>query len=182
MAISEVLASRLQESFGLVRGVVTVVPANPSWPVVYHMLAAELLPSLPNSVVTVEHVGSTAVPGLVAKPILDIAVGVRTGEGPDDASRALEDFGFLYRGDAEGIELYQNFAFELSDGVRLINAHIVRYAGEEWTQYLAFRDRLRADVYARDEYGKIKNDLAKQFSYDRRSYIAGKTAFVVGGH
>lgn len=132
MGISEALACRLQESLGLARGVVAVVPPDPAWPVVCHLFAAELLPELPDSVVTVEHVGSTAVPGLAAKPILDIAVGVRTGASPDDASQALEDFGFLRRGDAEGAELDRNFGFEVTERVRLVNAHMVRYASPEW--------------------------------------------------
>lgn len=182
MAISEALARRLQESFGLARGVVAVVPADTAWPTVYHLLAAELLPALPESVVTVEHVGSTAVPGLAAKPILDIAVGVRAGADPSEASRALEDFGFLRRGDAEGAELDRNFGFELVDRVRLVNAHLVRYAGREWMQYVRFRDRLRADVHARDEYAGIKSDLAGRFSSDRQAYLAGKAAFVLGDH
>jgi len=172
------LASRLQESFGLTRGVVTIVPADPVWPVVFHQLAAELLPALPDSVVTVEHIGSTAVPGLPAKPILDLAVGVRPDADPENASQALEDFGFLRRADADGAELDRNFGLELAERVRLVNAHLVRYAGPQWSWYVLFRDRLRADVRARDEYARIKGDLAGRFGSDRRSYVAGKTGFV----
>lgn len=181
MSISEPLASSLQASFGLARGVVTVSPTDPAWPSTYHQLAAELLPKLPESVVAIEHVGSTAVPGLAAKPILDIAVGVRDGADPEDASLALEDFGFLRRGDVEGAELDRTFGFELADRVRLINAHLIRYAGAEWTQYVMFRDRLRVDSQARDEYARIKSGLAEDFPADRQSYIAGKTAFVLDG-
>lgn len=179
MLISETLASSLQASFGLTRGVVTVSPTDPAWPSTYHQLAAELLPMLPDSVVTIEHVGSTAVPGLAAKPILDITVGVREGADPKAASRALEDFGFLRRGDVEGAELDRTFGFELADRVRLINAHMIRYAGSEWTQYVMFRDRLRADILERDKYARIKSGLAEEFPSDRQSYIAGKTAFVL---
>lgn len=179
MLISDLLSSKLRQSFGLVRGAVTVAPADPSWTVVFHLLAAELLTHLPESVVALEHVGSTAVLGLPAKPILDIAVGVRDGDDPASVTRAMEEFGFLRRGDAEGDELDRNFGLELDDRVRLVNAHMVRYDGPLWWQYVAFRDRLRADSRARDEYAEIKLELTRQFSSDRKSYIAGKTAFVI---
>lgn len=155
-----------------------MAPPDPCWPVVFHLFAAELLPVLPGSVVAIEHVGSTAVPRLAAKPILDIAVGVRAAADPEEVSQALERFGFLRRGDAEGAELDRNFGFELADRIRLVNAHLVRYAGPEWNGYVAFRDRLRADVGACDDYARLKAGLARGFSHDRGSYVEGKSAFV----
>lgn len=178
MAISNLLASRLREVVGLPRGVVLVLPANPAWAPLFHLFAAELLPRLPPSVVTVEHVGSTAVPGLAAKPILDVAVGVRANADPDEASQALENFGFLRRGDHDGPGLARNFGFELEERVRLLNVHMVTYTGPHWIGYLAFRDRLRADSHARDEYASIKRELAEQHSSDRQAYLDGKAAFV----
>lgn len=159
-----------------------ITPADPEWAATYHHFVAELLPHLPDAVVTVEHIGSTAVPGLAAKPILDIAVGLRGGFDPEEASAALESFGFTRRGDSPGPEVDRNFGFELEDRVRLVNAHLVRYGGREWTAYVSFRDRLRADDGARDAYARIKRDLAENFPSDRLAYISGKTTFILGDH
>ncbi len=145
---------------------------------IFHLLAAELLPHLPESVVAVEHVGSTAVPGLPAKPILDVAIGVRAEVDPSDVTSALERFGFLRRGDVVGPRLDRNFGLELDDRIRSVNAHLVQYGAEEWYAYLAFRDRLRADPAARDEYAGTKLRLARDFPDDRTSYLEGKSEFV----
>lgn len=177
--ISNQVAARLRGSFGLRRGVVTISPAHPAWAATYHLFVAELLPHLPTTVVAVEHIGSTAVPGLPAKPILDMAIGLRTGAESVEATEALVSFGFSLRGESTGPELDSNFGFELEERVRLVNAHLVRYAGREWSAYLSFRDRLRADETARDEYAKVKIELANRFPSDRTSYIDAKTAFIV---
>lgn len=75
--------------------------------------------------------------------------------------------------------IFHLLAAELSRGtVRLVNAHLVSYGSPEWTVYLQFRDQLRADPRARDEYAKTKVRLAGSFPNDRASYIDGKSAFV----
>ena len=178
MTISAELALRFGTSLGLRRGEVRLALTDPAWPVIFHLLTAELLPYLPESVVAVEHVGSTAVPGLVAKPILDLAIGVRTGADPAVPTAALLKFGFLLRGDVPGPRLDRNFGLELDDRVRSVNAHLVQYRAEEWAAYLAFRDRLRSDPVARDEYARTKITLARDFPGDRASYLDGKSEFV----
>ena len=178
LSLSLQLAARLRTSLGLRRGEVRLDPADPTWPVIFHLLAAELLPQLPESVVAVEHVGSTAVPGLVAKPILDLAIGVRADADPAAATEALQRFGFLRRGDVVGPRLDRNFGFELEDRIRLVNAHLVTYRAREWDAYLEFRDRLRADPRARDRYASIKITLARHFPDDRTAYVDGKTGFI----
>lgn len=178
MKISDELALRFRSSLGLRRGDVRLVQADPAWPVIFHLLAAELLPRLPASVVAIEHVGSTAVPELVAKPILDLAIGVRADTDPDEPTRALQEIGFLLRGDVAGPRLDRNFGLELDDRVRSVNAHLVLYGAEEWRAYLTFRDRLRSDPAAREEYARTKIDLARDFPNDRTSYLDGKSEFV----
>lgn len=178
MVITQRLADRLRTSLGLRRGVVELAPYDPAWPVIFHELAAELLPHLPAAVVAVEHVGSTAVPGLPAKPILDVAIGVRRDADAPVVTAALERCGFLPRAESGEPELQRNFGLELEDRVRLVNAHLVRYGGPPWLAYLQFRDRLRADEAARDDYAKIKFDLARRFGEDRQGYVDGKTSFV----
>jgi GrpB-like predicted nucleotidyltransferase (UPF0157 family) len=91
---------------------------------------------------------------------------------------ALQEFGFLLRGDVPGPRLDRNFGLELDDRVRSVNAHLVQYGAEEWAAYLAFRDRLRSDPVARDEYARTKITLARDFPGDRASYLDGKSEFV----
>ena len=118
--------------------------------------------------------GCVAVPGLPAKPILDIAIGVRAGADAATVNDALTSFGFLYRGDAEGARLNRMFGWEDRPCRRVINAHVVTYESPEWRSYLEFRDRLRSDAAARESYAQIKRSLAERFAGDRPSYVAGK--------
>jgi len=101
---------------GLERGALVIAEPDRRWPVAFHRLAALLLPALPGGVVAVEHVGSTAVPGLPAKPILDLAVGVGSTTDAAAADQALQEFGFLRRGEEDGPDLNRNFGLELVRG------------------------------------------------------------------
>lgn len=117
-------------------------------------------------------------PGLVAKPILDTAVGLQVDADPSEATSSLQAYGFLPRAVAEGDRLDRNFGLQLEDRVRLVNAHLVRYGEREWNAYLRFRDQLRADPGARDQYARIKINLARSFPTERMPYLDGKTEFV----
>ena len=165
---------------GLERGAIAIAPPDRMWPVVFHRLAAQLLPALPDAVVAVEHIGSTAVPGLPAKPILDVAVGVRAASGVDAVDEALQDFGFLRRGHEAGPDLHRNFGLELVPRIRLVNAHLVVYGSHPWVAYLRFRDHLRTDPAARDAYAALKQELAVVHAGDRPAYVEAKTAHIAG--
>jgi GrpB-like predicted nucleotidyltransferase (UPF0157 family) len=163
---------------GLARGEVRLVPSDPSWPATFERVRARLRSALPESVVAVEHIGSTAVPGLPAKPILDIALGVRPDAELEPLGQALEALGLIFRGRTEDGTLDLNYGLEYPERHRLMNAHVVAYNGEQWRAYLAFRDRLRADPDARDRYAGLKASLAAEVGHDRKAYVAGKTAFI----
>ena len=164
---------------GLTRGEVSLTPSDPAWPAAYEQLASKLRAALSDSAIAVEHVGSTAVPGLPAKPILDVALGMRPGVDPDTVVEALTSLGFIYRGAAEedeGLDLM--FGWEDTPRHRVVNLHVATYGGRRWREWVVFRDRLRADDRARDAYAALKADLARRFPNDRQAYIAGKDAFV----
>lgn len=163
---------------GLERGALVVAEPDRRWPVAFHRLAALLLPALPEGVVAVEHVGSTAVPGLPAKPILDVAVGVGSTTDAAAADQALQEFGFLRRGEEDGPDLNRNFGLELVPRIRLVNAHLVVFGARPWRDYLTFRDRLRADPVARDAYAELKRGLAVTHAGNRPRYVEAKTAHV----
>lgn len=178
LAVEDALAG---SGLGLARGEVRLVPSTSSWQAAYERLAPTLRAALGDLAIAVEHIGSTAVPGLPAKPILDIAVGLRPRVDEGAVVEALEGLGFIYRGaaqDDDGLNLM--FGWEDAPRRRLANLHVVAHGGRRWREWVGFRDRLRADDQLRDEYAALKADLARRFPNDRQAYIAGKDAFVNG--
>jgi GrpB-like predicted nucleotidyltransferase (UPF0157 family) len=134
-------------------------------------------PALGDSACGVEHVGSTAVSGLSAKPIIDIAVGSRPGGAVAELRARLEPHGFIHRGDM-GSQGGVLFVLETAPWHRIAHVHVVPYGGESWVGYLAFRDLLRRDPAARDSYVRLKRTLAQRFPGDRAAYTAGKDQLV----
>ena len=105
----------------------------------FDRLAAELRGALGEWAVAVEHVGSTAVLGLVAKPILDLAVGLASTTDPDHVIPAIEGLGCQFRGDKGDTGGLLLFVLEDRPAHRIAYVHVVPYGSEKWRQYLAFR-------------------------------------------
>lgn len=164
---------------GLDYGTVGLVAARAEWSEVAERLADALRGALGESSVSVEHVGSTAVPGLAAKPIIDLAVGVRHHLPREAVRESLEGLGYDFRGDAGDAG---GLVFVLSDRPqhRVAHAHVVEYAGSQWDRYLAFRNLLLRHESARAVYERAKSDLAEKFPNDRKSYQAAKEGVVNG--
>ena len=162
---------------GLERGTVRVVPSDDEWPVAFAQERHCLCQHIGHLVLDIQHVGSTAVPGLAAKPIIDIAVAVAS---PADVQRCrplLVELGYLDRGDA-GREGGYVFVKERAPEVRTHHLHMVTIDDPQWANYLCFRDRLRADAALRKEYAALKWKLQERFAYDRQGYTAAKDAFI----
>jgi GrpB-like predicted nucleotidyltransferase (UPF0157 family) len=160
---------------------VEVADSDPRWQLVFDGLAAELRPALAGLDAAVEHVGSTSVPGLAAKPIIDIAIGVRGDIAIDRIIRLLEPLGYIYRRD-EGASGGHLFVVDEDGqpGHRIAFVHVVAIDDPQWSRYLAFRDRLREDPDARAAYERLKRQLAAEFPRDRVGYTAAKEAFIQG--
>ena len=163
-------------SLGLESGTVRVVPYDPAWPDLYEAEVARLAPILAahGVLLAFEHMGSTAVPGLAAKPILDILAGRHSDLARDEAIAAIEAAGYIYRGE-QGIP---NRDFFRRGTPRQYHLHLAAVGGEFWNDHLAFRNYLRADAAAAAEYSELKRVLAARFPFDREAYIEGKTGFV----
>lgn len=162
---------------GLDHGVVELVESDGRWGAAYDLLASALKPGLGAVAVEIEHVGSTAVPGLAAKPILDVAVGLMPGIDIKEVTTLLEQMGFEYRGD-NGDQGGRLFVLNARPRHRVAHVHVVEHGDVRWHRYIAFRDRLRQDVEARASYEAAKRHLARQFPGDRASYTAGKASVV----
>jgi GrpB-like predicted nucleotidyltransferase (UPF0157 family) len=126
----------------------------------------------------IKHVGSTAIPGILAKPILDIAVAVACFEGASVCIAPLEALGYLYRGE-HGIPRRHYFVLRAPQGdARLVHLHMLEIQSANWEDHLLFRDYLRAHPAEAQAYQALKQQLAARFRHDRHAYTKGKTAFV----
>ena len=126
----------------------------------------------------IEHVGSTSVAGLPAKPIVDLAVGVRRFEDVWPLVARLEENGFFHvpQNDDE-TQIFFSCRGEEAD-VRTRHIHVVLLEGKEWRDYLYFRDALRRDSNLRAQYAQLKKELGERFPKDRNAYTEGKAAWI----
>lgn len=162
---------------GLTYGTVELAETDPAWEATYRRLADSLSRALSSHAPTIEHIGSTAVHGLPAKPILDIAVGLSENVPVDELSAALTPLGYIFRGD-KGEEGGLLFVLEDRPWHRVAAVHAVAHRGAQWNQYLAFRELLRRDASVRESYAQLKRSLARDFPNDRRAYTAAKHSFI----
>jgi GrpB-like predicted nucleotidyltransferase (UPF0157 family) len=152
---------------------VEVVDYDPAWADLFQRERERLREALGSQAAAVEHVGSTAVPGLAAKPVLDILVGAATFPLPDDRLAALAALGYEYRGD-NGVPGRQFFR----TNPRTRHLHVVEHGGEEWRRLLLFRDYCRAHPEVAREYEALKRKLSLDHPNERGHYTGGKSAFI----
>ena len=163
-------------TLGLTRGLVALADHDVSWRDEFLAEREILGAALAEFGCEIEHVGSTAGPGIPAKPILDIALGCPPQTDPASLKEPLEALGYLYRGDFgdSGGHLFVRG----TETVRTHHLHVVALGGEQWTAYLAFRDHLRSDAESRELYAAEKRKLARRFKDDRQSYTDSKAPTV----
>ena len=165
------------DSIGLKRGTVRIADYAPRWADLFEQEAERLLQSVAHLVVDIQHVGSTAVTGLCAKPIIDIAIAIESKEVIPSLVRRLTRLGYIDRGDA-GDDGGYLLVLERAPEVRAAHIHIVEATDVQWRDYIGFRDLLRRNEDTREEYGRLKRNLAREYEADRRSYTAGKHGFI----
>ena len=162
---------------GLKRGTVTLVPHQDEWPKEAEKTISALKSILGDAAVDIQHIGSTAIPAIHAKPILDIAVGVRRLNDISPHLEALRSAGFIFRGqDVPGQLLLVRGDFQ--EDTRTHPIHVVLWQSAEWNNYLNFRDFLHAFPEKAQQYDACKQRLAAQFPDDRKKYTAGKEQLV----
>ena len=159
---------------GLEQGVNRLVAYNPLWPEAFEREATRIKAVVGPIALAIEHYGSTAVPGLGAKPIIDLLIGV---EQIDTGLRMIEPMaglGYDYAG-SQGSPDHHIFG---RGAVRTHLAHVAIYRSDQWLGCLRFRDRLRANPELRAAYQQLKLGLAAQAG-TRAEYTAAKTDFVL---
>lgn len=156
---------------------VHVVPYDPAWPSRFAEERARLEPLLaPWLAGDIEHVGSTAIPGLCAKPIIDIMAPVHGLDACRDAIQALTEHGYHYYPYRAHV---MHWFCKPSPWLRTHHLHLVRFEGRLWAERIAFRDRLRDDAELASEYAELKRALARKHEHDREAYTAAKAPFVM---
>jgi len=132
---------------------------------------------LAGSVIGVEQIGSSSVLTLLAKPIVDIAIGLGDEHEFSAVRDRLEATGWTYRGDA-GASGGHVFVLETKISHRVAHAHVVDYDGEQWRNYLRLRDLLRRSSTALARYEAVKQQLVGEVGDDRMAYTDGKSKIV----
>ncbi len=161
---------------GLRRGTVRLVPYSPEWKSLFAEEERVLRASIGTCVMDIQHVGSTAVPGLEAKPIIDIAVAVRRLEDAEKCIEPLECLGYEYRPDEEHP---RRFVFAKGDpSKRTHYLHMVEWNSDSWKRLLRFRDYLCQHKKAAREYASLKRELARKSRGNRDLYTPGKAEFI----
>lgn len=162
---------------------IVLVPYHSKWPDMFEVMKQELLSAVGECrVEDIQHIGSTAVPGLAAKPVIDILMGVSRLEVADaHCIEPIVGIGFHYRKSMERhVPFRRYFTKEDTDGNRTHQIHLVETKHEWWENHLLFRDYLRAHDETRDAYENLKHELAKD-TYEKTTHYADrKTEFVTG--
>lgn len=160
------------------RGVeITLAAYNPLWPHEFARVRDELAAALPAWIISIDHVGSTSVPGLHAKPIIDISVAVPDLKESLSLVPTLGRLGFVYRGEDDLPD--RHYLPRTVDGLR--RHHLSLAEPDAWHRRnsLTFRDALRRDPELARRYGELKGRLAASAGTDRLAYLNGKTQFIL---
>lgn len=153
---------------------VVILDYDPLWPKQFETLRCRLANVLGSLALTIEHVGSTAVPGLAAKPILDIDVLLRSPYDLTPAIAALASIGYLHRGD---LGVLGREAFRAPSNYLRHHLYVCP-DNREYQRHVAFRDHLRSHSEDANAYAAMKRGLALRFRNDREAYNSAKSDFV----
>ncbi|HEY5639925.1 MAG TPA: GrpB family protein [Dehalococcoidia bacterium] len=161
---------------------IVIADYDPRWPAMYAEEGARISEAAGEWLLGIEHVGSTSVPGLAAKPIVDVMPGLRSLDDAPHVISAMEELGYQYIPEYED-ELPERRYFVRPPGrgyrhKRLFHIHAVETTSEFWRRHLAFRDYLRLHPETAAEYAALKRRLADEYGSDREGYTEAKTGFI----
>lgn len=149
-----------------------------SWPQAFLLERDRLLSLFPHPFIELQHIGSTAVPGLLAKPIIDILAGVESMAVARGLAEPLCLCGYTTSAKFNATLSDRQWFMRWADGHRTHHLHIVVFGAELWNAHLDFRDALRARPELASRYASLKSQLAAQHTHDREAYTQAKGAFV----
>jgi GrpB-like predicted nucleotidyltransferase (UPF0157 family) len=157
---------------------VIVVPYDPRWMLLYRVEEREILTRIANYVVDIQHMGSTSVEGLAAKPIIDIIIGIRSLTDAMNCIPPLQEMGYEYVPEFEKDLPMRRYLRKATDGKRTHHIHMVERTSDFWTKHITFRDVLRTNEVVRNAYEELKYHLAETHRNNREAYTDAKTDFI----
>jgi len=162
---------------GLKRHTVRLVRHNEKWHAIFSKTKRQLIKVIGKYIIDIQHVGSTAIKGIYAKPILDIAIAVKNKNSIDKFKHKLEKIGYEYRGDGkqDGGVL---FVKSSDPEVRIQHLHFIEINDIQWKNYINFRDYLNRNKKIALQYSKLKKELEKKFANNRKAYTKAKNEFI----
>ena len=156
--------------------IIELTPYNPNWPDLYRQEARKIAQILGSEIILMHHIGSTAIPGIHAKPIINCLIEVEKIERIDSHNQALFSLGYEARGE-NGIPGRRYF-FKSSTENHTHHLHAFEVGHPEITRHLDFRDYLRIHPEEAQAYSQLKQELAKKFWHDSIAYTDGKSEFI----
>lgn len=156
---------------------VIVVSYDPKWKTDFEAIRQELAGAVGDLALRIEHVGSTSVEGLSAKPIIDIDVVIRDYSVFDSVAARLKSIGYLHEGDL-GVEGREAFQYSDKPHLQAHHLYVCPQDSKELLRHITFRDFLRNRPDAAKEYGAVKREAAKLFPHDIEQYMAYKSACI----
>ena len=157
---------------------ILVVDYDRAWPGAFEDERARLSAAIGTRPAVFEHIGSTAVPGLRAKPVIDIAIGIPDLQTAPEYLKAVEPLGYEYVPEFEAELPRRRFLWRGTPQVHTHHIQLTEIDDPLWIEPLAFRDYLRRNPTVAMEYGALKQRLARQCGENIGQYVAGKSKFV----
>ncbi|MGP5310803.1 GrpB family protein [Vreelandella alkaliphila] len=158
---------------------VVIFPSDANWQRMFEKERKRLFDLFPDDFLAIEHVGSTAVPGLSAKPVIDILAGVDSMSRADKLMEPLCRAGYGTSMAFNASLVGRRWLMRWAEGRRTHHLHLMVYGSREWDQRLAFRNILRSNAELAQRYEKNKRLWAAEFRLDREAYTAAKTGFIL---
>lgn len=165
----------VQGRLSLMSEVVEVVPYREEWPSLFEEKGKRLRDALGELAIRIDHVGSTSIPGLAAKPVIDIQISVASFEPMEPLIERMRVAGYLYRFDNP--DRSKRYFRELPGELRT-HVHVRRVGSWPEQLTLLFRDYLRAHPAACEEYAALKFRLAEEYRENRQQYVDAKSPFI----
>lgn len=153
-------------------------PYNPIWKQLFEQEKELLSTTLSGTDFTIEHIGSTSIENLDAKPVIDIMIGLTDFSKANDQVKKIVPAGYQYIDRYEDTMPYRRFFIKDQDGIRTHHIHMVQTGTEFWQRHLAFRDYLRQHPEEKLRYQELKQKLSQQEWNDVNDYANAKTAFI----
>jgi GrpB-like predicted nucleotidyltransferase (UPF0157 family) len=156
---------------------VEVVPHNPNWNRAFQDESTQVIVALGDNVIAIDHIGSTAIATISAKPIIDILVSVADIAKVDDRNASMHALGYEVMGEY-GIAGRRYFRKDNESGIRTHHVHVFTVGSAQINRHLAFRDYMRVHPEEAQRYSDLKQTLAKQYPDDIEGYMDGKDKFI----